>query len=81
MHETAHAFYARDFFDGKEEYGEPHINTMHFNHGKSGWESGFALEEVLVGEVLSQVVHPERGVHLGWEPAVSRFVEGKLVAV
>jgi len=81
VHETAYAFFARDFYDGVEEYDEPFLNTTHFNRDKSGGELGFALEEVLFGTVLSQVVHPERGVHVEWEPAVSRVVEGKLVAV
>jgi hypothetical protein len=81
VHETAHAFFARDSYNGIEEYDEPYFNTTQFKHGKKGGELGFAMEEVLFGTVLSQVVHPERGVHVEWEPAVSRVVEDELVVV
>ncbi|KAH3979258.1 hypothetical protein HBI24_095110 [Parastagonospora nodorum] len=33
VHETAHAFYARDFSDGREGYEEPFLNVTHFNNG------------------------------------------------
>jgi hypothetical protein len=68
-------------YDGKEEYDEPYLNATHFNNGKGGGELGFALEEALFGQVLSQAVHPEKGVHVEWEPTVRRIVQGRLVVV
>jgi Tfp pilus assembly protein PilV len=77
VHETGHAFYARDRIDGDESYAEPFFDLQQHDENV---ELGSALEFQMFDVLVSTVVHPRQGVQLEWQPVVKQLV-GEYVEV
>ncbi|KAH4222124.1 hypothetical protein HBI24_095100 [Parastagonospora nodorum] len=77
VHETGHAFYARDRTDGDESYAEPFFELQQHDENV---ELGSALEFQMFNVLVNTVVHPWQGVQLEWQPVVKQLV-GEYVEV
>ncbi|EAT82286.1 hypothetical protein SNOG_09951 [Parastagonospora nodorum SN15] len=71
VHETGHAFYARDRTDGDESYAEPFFELQQHDENV---ELGSALEFQMFNVLVNTVVHPWQGVQLEWQPVVKQLV-------
>jgi hypothetical protein len=81
VHETGHAFYAKNFYDENENYNELYPCIGHHNEGKKGGELGFALEHALSKGFHMSTIHPVNGVEIEWKSIVSIVDNCTLVSV